>query len=162
PSRRLEKDDYVKGGIRNAARMDAKDHATLKVLLRAKLAAVPGGCDAGDEPKAVYILSDVGYLLSTNFAVAPVHHGRDSMTPVLDPLTPAALLTLIWESRADMHLAAFYGGDFITTTASSALIRWRQAHLLERTDRHREAQEQFSELVLPDCPSVRDVIDSGE
>lgn len=162
PSRSLEKDDYVKGGIPNAARMDANDHATLKGLLRVGLAAVPGGYDAGDKLEADYVLSDLGYFLFTNVDFAAVNKRRASMNPLLEPLTPAALLNLILESRADMHLAAFYGGDFITTTASSALIRWRQAHLFERADRHREAQDQFSELVLPDCPSVRDVIDSGE
>lgn len=162
PSRSLEKDDYVKGGIPNAARMDANDHTTLKGLLRVGLAAVPGGYDAGDKLEADFVLSDLGYFLFTNIDFAAVNKRRANMNPVLEPLTPAALLNLILESRADMHLAAFYGGDFTTTTASSALIRWRQAHLLERADRHREAQEQFSELVLPDCPSVRDVIDSGE
>ena len=84
------------------------------------------------------------------------------MRPAIEPLTPAALLNLILESRADMHLAAFYGGDFITTTANSALVRWRQAHLFERVDRNREAREQYSELVLANSPSIQDVIDSGE
>lgn len=162
PLKSLEKDDYVKGGIPNAARMDAKDRATLKGLLRAGLAAVAGGYDAGDKLEVDYVLSDLGYFLFTNVDFAAVNKRRASMNPVLEPLTPAALLNLILESRADMHLAAFYGGDFITTTASSALIRWRQAHFFERADRNREAQEQFSELVLPDCPSVRDVIDSRE
>lgn len=61
-----------------------------------------------------------------------------------------------------MHLAAFYGGDFVTTTVNSALVRWRQAHLFERSSLNRQAREQFSELVLTDYPSIRDVIDSGE
>ena len=34
--------------------------------------------------------------------------------------------------------------------------------MFERADRNREAREQFSELVLADCPSIPDVIDSGE
>ena len=41
------------------------------------------------------------------------------------------------------------------------MVRWRQAHWFERADLNREAREQFSELVLADYPSVRDVIDSG-
>lgn len=162
PLKSLENDDYIKGGILNAARMDAKDRATLKGLLRAGLAAIPGGYDAGDSLEADYVLSDLGYFLFTNIDFAVVNKRRASMNPVLEPLTPAALLNLILESRADMHLAAFYGGDFVTTTANSALIRWRQAHLFERANRNREAREQFSELVLADFPSIRDVIDSGE
>ncbi len=162
PVKSFEKDDYVKGGIPSAARMDAKDRITLKGLLRAGLAAVPGGYDAGDSLDADYVLSDLGYFLFTNIDFAAVNERRACMSPSMGPLTPASLFNLILESRADMHLAAFYGGDFVTTTASSALVRWRQAHLFERADRNREAREQFSELVLADCPSIRDVIDSGE
>ncbi|WP_183026422.1 hypothetical protein [Variovorax sp. UMC13] len=162
PLKSLTKDDYVKGGILNAARIDAKDHATLKGLLRAGLAAVPGGYDAGDSLEADYVQSDLGYFLFTNIDFAAVNERRASMNPTLEPLTPASLFNLILESRADMHLAAFYGGDFVTTSANSALVRWRQAYLFERADRNSEAHEQFSELVLADYPSIRDVIDSGE
>lgn len=162
PVKSLKKDDYVKGGIPNAARMDAKDLPTLKGLLRAGLSAVPGGYDAGDSLEADYVVSDLGYFLFTNIDFTAVNKRRASMNPVQEPLTPAALFNLILQSRADMHLAAFYGGDFVTTTANSALVRWRQAHLLERADRNREAREQFSELVLADFPSIRDTIDSGE
>ncbi|WP_159273990.1 hypothetical protein [Variovorax boronicumulans] len=162
PVKSFEKDDYVKGGIPNAARMDAKDRTTLKGLLRAGLAAVPGGYDAGDRLEVDYVLSDLGYFLFTNIDFAAVNKRRAGMRPAIEPLTPAALFNLILESRADMHLAAFYGGDFITTTANSALVRWRQAHLFERADRNREAREQYSELVLANSPSIQDVIDSGE
>lgn len=162
PAKSLEKDDYVKGGILNAARTDARDHVTLKGLLRAGLAAVPGGYDAGDSLEVDYVLSDLGYFLFTNIDFSAVNKRRASMNPAIEPLTPASLLTLILESRADMQLAAFYGGDFVTTTANSALVRWRQAHLFGRADLNRETRAQFSELVLADCPSVREVIDSGE
>jgi hypothetical protein len=162
PLKSLTKDDYVKGGISNAARADARDTATLKGLLRAGLAAVPGGYDAGDGLHADYIQSDLGYFLFTNIDFDGVNRRRANMCPALEPLTPAYLFNLIQESRADMHLAAFYGGDFATTTSNSALVRWRQAHLFERADLNRQAREQFAELVLADYPSVRDVIDSGE
>lgn len=162
PVKSLEKDDYLKSGIPNAARMDAKDRATLKGLLRAGLAVVPGGYDVGDSLEADYVLSDLGYFLFTNIDFTAVNQRRASMSPDLEPLTLASLFNLILESRADLHLAAYYGGDFVTTTANSALVRWRQAHLFGRADLNREAREQFSEFVLADYPSIRDVINSGE
>ena len=61
-----------------------------------------------------------------------------------------------------MHLAAFYGGDFSTTSANSALVQWRQSCLLERTRLNLESRESFSEIVLEDYPSVREIIDSRE
>ncbi|MCX7275980.1 MAG: hypothetical protein NTZ15_01430 [Burkholderiales bacterium] len=162
PLKSLNSDDYVKGGISKAARADAHDVATLKGLLRAGLAAVPGGYDPGNSLHVDYVQSDLGYFLFTNIDFNEVNRRRANLTPALEPLTPADLLNLVQESRADMHLAAFYGGDFVTTTANSALVRWRQAHLFERSSINRQAREQFSELVLADYPSVRDVIDSGE
>lgn len=162
PLKSLNKDDYVRGGITNAARGDLRDMSMLKGLLRAGLAAVPGGYDAGDTLHAEFIQSDLGYFLFTNIDFEGVNKRRASMSPVAEPLTPAYLLNLIQESRADLHLAAFYGGDFVTTAENSALVRWRQAHLLNRADLNREARKQFSELVLADYPSIRDVIDNGE
>lgn len=162
PQKSFTKDDYLKGGIPAAARADATDINTLKGLLRVGLADVPGGYDAGDDLRADCVLSDLGYFLFANIDFAGINMRRAAMTPALDPLTPAALLSLVLESRADMHLAAYYGGDFTTTAPNSALVRWRQAHLLDRTNLNREEKENFSEIILPDYPSVREVIDNGE
>ncbi len=162
PQKSFTKDDYLKGGIPAAARADARDINTLKGLLRVGLAAVPGGYDAGDDLRADFVFSDLGYFLFANIDFAGINMRRAAMTPALEPLTPAALLNLVLESRADMHLAAYYGGDFTTTAPNSALVRWRQAHLLDRTNLNREEKENFSEIILPDYPSVREVIDSGE
>lgn len=162
PQKSFTKDDYLKGGIPAAARADATDINTLKGLLRVGLAAVPGGYDAGDDLRADFVLSNLGYFLFANIDFAGINMRRAAMTPALDPLTPAALLSLVLESRADMHLAAYYGGDFTTTAPNSALVRWRQAHLLDRTNLNREEKENFSEIILPDYPSVREVIDNGE
>lgn len=162
PQKSFTKDDYLKGGIPAAARADARDINTLKGLLRVGLAAVPGGYDAGDDLRADFVFSDLGYFLFANIDFARINMRRAAMTPALEPLTPAALLNLVLESRADMHLAAYYGGDFTTTAPNSALVRWRQAHLLDRTNLNREEKENFSEIILPDYPSVREVIDSGE
>lgn len=162
PQKSFTKDDYLEGGIPAAARADARDINTLKGLLRVGLAAVPGGYDAGDDLRADFVLSDLGYFLFANIDFAGINMRRAAIAPALEPLTPAALLNLVLESRADMHLAAYYGGDFTTTAPNSALVRWRQAHLLDRTNLNREEKENFSEIILPDYPSVRDVIDSGE
>ena len=162
PLKSLTNDDYVKGGVPNAARVDIKDASTLKGLLRAGLTALPGGYDIGDVLHVDYVQSDLGYFLFTNIDFEEVNKRRATMRPALDLLTLDYLLSLILDSRADMHLAAFYGGDFVTSTANSALVRWRQTHLFERAERNLQAREQFSELVLADYPSIRDVIDSGE
>lgn len=162
PLKSLTKDDYIKGGVLNAARQDAKNNFMLKGLLRAGLIAVPGGYDVGDDLHAEFVQSDLGYFLFTNIDFPEINKRRALMDSALEPLTLNFLLALILESRADMHLAAFYGGDFATTSANSAMVRWRQAHLLKRTELNQQAKEQFSELVLTDYPTIREVIDGGD
>lgn len=161
PLKSLQKDDYVKGGIPAAARADAHDETKLKGLLSAGLTAVPGGY-AAENLTASHIRSDLGDFFFTSIDFESINERRALMTPPLEPLTLAYLLNLIQESRADMHLAAFYGGDFVTTSQNSALVRYRQAHLFERSDINQHARNQFSEMALPDYPSLRDVIDGGE
>lgn len=162
PKKDLSTDDYVNGGMPEAVRLDMQNPVMLKGLLKTALAAIPGGYEIGDDLQVDCVRSDLGYFVFTNIDFAYINKRRANMAPALGPITIANLLNLIQDSRADMHLAAFYGGDFSTTGANSALVRWRQAHLFERSERNREAREQFSELVLPDSPSIRDVIDSGE
>ncbi len=162
PAKSMTNDDYVKGGIINAARMDARDKPILKELLRAGLCAVPGGYDPGEGLDVDYIESELGYFLFSNIDFSVVNARRKSLQPNLEPVTLAYLLNLVLDSRADMHLAAFYGGDFSTTSANSALVQWRQSCLLERTRLNLESRESFSEIVLEDYPSVREIVDSRE
>ncbi|XXQ53598.1 hypothetical protein ACA040_002269 [Xenophilus aerolatus] len=162
PAKKFTNNDFVAGGITHAAMADARDRDSLKGLLRAGLAAIPGGYDVGENFEVDYVESDLGFFLFAKVDVDKINRRRAALTPPAEPLTLDHIFNLILESRADLHLAAHYGGDFATTSANSALVRWRQEHLLRRSDINALARADFSELVLPTYPSVRDVIDSGE
>jgi hypothetical protein len=162
PAKSFLDDSFIEGGIPDAATIDIQDIDTLKGLLRTGLAALPGGYDPGDHLTAECVQTDLGNFLFTNIDFQRVNRARAGMRPPLEPLTLAHLLILVQESRADMQLAAFYGGDFATTLENSALVRWRQSHLLQRSDLNKSERAEFSEIVLPSCPSVQDVIDTRE
>jgi len=66
------------------------------------------------------------------------------------------------DARADLALASFYGGDFVTSAVTSSIIQVRHAELLRRSKLNEDSRQQFTEVVLPDSPSLAEVIDSGE
>jgi hypothetical protein len=80
--------------------------------------------------------------------------------PSVEPLTIAHLLSNILDARADLALASFYGGDFVTSAVTSSIIQVRHTELLRRSKLNVDSRRQFAEVVLPDSPSLAEVIDS--
>lgn len=82
--------------------------------------------------------------------------------PKSTAFTVAGLLTKILAARGDLTIAAFYGGDFETSSDVSSLIRLRTKDILRRSDLDRSAISDFKELTLPDSASIAEVIDSKQ
>jgi hypothetical protein len=55
----------------------------------------------------------------TNIDLESVNRRRAQAVPPVEPLTIAYLLNQILEARADLALASFYGGDFVTSRVVS-------------------------------------------
>ena len=82
--------------------------------------------------------------------------------PPAGELSPAHLLNEILMARADTALSAHYGGEFYTSALSSRIIRLRHHELLKRAGINANELKEFQEIALPDTPTIREVIDSGE
>ncbi len=50
----------------------------------------------------------------------------------------------------------------MTSAIASSLIRVRHEELLRRSGLNAEARDQFLEVVLPDSPTIAEVVDAGE
>src|SRR6202022_4244047 len=70
------------------------------------------------------------------------------------------LLNGILTARADISLAAFYGGDFRTSAAVSEIVQIRHAELLRRTGINADEISQFHSVELSNYPTIRNVINS--
>ena len=162
PIRKLSGNHFVKGGIPNAARADLADAAFLKDAVRTILTRVPGGYEPGTGLKLEVITSDLGNFVFDNIDFAGMNARRAAMNPPLEPLTIAHVLSHLQDARADFILAAHYGGDFATSAVTSAVVRLRYGMLLRRTEINADAQRQFSEVALPDMPTIAEAVDSGE
>ena len=128
--------------------------------MRKAVAVLPGGYVVGDDFQFELINSDLGFFVFTNIDLGSINQRRTQATPPAEPVTIAHLLTNILEARADLALASFYGGDFVTSAVTSAIIQVRHTELLRRSNLNMDSRRQFVEVVLPDSPSLAEVIDS--
>lgn len=159
--RRLESDFFLPGGIAKAARLDLDDSAFVHGAVRALLADSPGAGAATFSKFEIYGLGDM-FLVFDDIDFEVINATRACYSPPLEALTPAHLLTHILTARGDLAIASHYGGDFLATGQTSRLICLRYADLLRRAGINAEERLKFQEFVLPDSPSVREVIDAKE
>lgn len=162
PIRKYSGNHFLKGGIANAAKLDALDIEYAGQVVRKVIADSPGGYIVGDELKLEIINANAGLYVLTDIDLESINRRRAQAVPSAEPLTFAFLLGNILTARADLALASFYGGDFVTSSVTSSIIQVRHAELLRRSNLNVDSRQQFTKVVLPDSPSLAEVIDSGE
>lgn len=160
--RRYSGDHYQKGGISNAAKSDLLDPVFVRQAFRRIVSETPSGYDPGDLFKVEIIDSDIGLHVFHDIDFDRINAARVRAEPSWGKLDVATILNQIQDARADLALASFYGGDFVTSSMGSSLIQIRHEEMLRRTDLNQQARQLFTEIVLPDTPSLAEVIDSGE
>ncbi|MCA3028984.1 MAG: hypothetical protein ING66_10345 [Rhodocyclaceae bacterium] len=162
PIRKLSGDYFVKGGISAAAKLDLLETEYAKLAIRQAVAAMPGGYIVGDDLKFDVIESSLGCFVFSNLNLDAINRRRSEASPSAEPITVAHLLSSILDARADLALASFYGGDFVTSNVTSSIIQVRHAEMLRRANLNADSRREFIEVVLPDSPSLAEVIDAGE
>lgn len=162
PIRKLTGDFFLKGGITSAANEDLKDGAFLVKAVDEILRTTPGVQEVSRPLKFETWHTDLGFYVLTNIDFKAINDWRTNAIPKHDPITAAHLLSSILDARADLALASFYGGDFTTSSAVSSVIKIRHTELLRRTGINTDSLSQFHDINFPDCPSLREVVDSKE
>lgn len=162
PVRKLSGDHFLKGGIGDAAKCDLLDADYAGRAIRKAISLIPGGYEAGDDLKFKVSDSPLGLLVVTDIDLTSINRRRAQAIPSIDALTIAHLLGTILGACGDLALASFYGGDFVTSAVNSAIIQVRHTELLRRSNLNVDSRRQFTEVIMPDSPSLAEVIDSGE
>jgi len=162
PARKLSGDFYLKGGITAAARRDLDDHAFVKAAVNTALRLTPGAENLANGLRFDILDSDLGMYVFNNIDFQSINVRRAGLRPVLEPITVAHLLTHILEARADLALASFYGGDFVSSEVTSSIVQLRYTDILRRMHLNDEQRSNFHQATLPDYPSLRETIDSGQ
>lgn len=162
PVRKLSGDFYLKGGITHAARRDLDDRAFVLAAVDTALRLTPGAELLAAALRFDILDSDLGMYVFTNIDFESINRQRAGMRPPLDPTTAAHMLSHILEARADLALASFYGGDFVSSEVTSAIVQLRYAEILRRRQLNEDQRANFQQVTLPDYPSLRETIDSGQ
>jgi hypothetical protein len=162
PIRKLSGEHFLSGGITAAAKRDLLDIEFTKKAFRHAIASTEGGYLVGDDLSLEIVDTEKGFFVFTNVDFDSINGQRAQAGPSFDPLTVAHLLNNLLEARADLALASFYGGDFITSAVTSSIIQAKHEEFLRRSNLNGDSRKQFSEVVLPDTPSLAEVIDSSE
>lgn len=162
PVRSLSGDFYVRGGVSAAARADLANEAYTREAVRTVISMVPGGYLPPPDFKFDVIDTDIGFHVFTNLDLDGINARRAAMTPSPGPIGIAYAFAHIAAARADLALAAHYGGDFSTSDVASKLIEIRHADMLRRAHINDKEISNFVEVTLPDTPSLRDAIDAGD
>ena len=162
PPRKLSGDFYVKGGITGAARRDLDDRNFLHSAVNTSLGLIPGATSLGNGLKINVQDSELGMYVFDNIDFQTINSRRASLRPPQEAITTAHLLSNILEARADLALAAFYGGDFISSEVTSSIVQLRYSEILRRRDLNEDQLATFHQVTLPDYPSLRETIDSGQ
>lgn len=162
PVRKLSGKHFNGEGIPPAAKRDVLDADFVKKAVRQIVALSPGSYDPGESIKFDVIDTDLGLYVFHNIDLEGINARRSALQPPNEPLTVAHILSQIQDARADLALSSFYGGDFFTSAVASAVIQTRHEELLRRTHLNSDARAQFTKVVLPDSPTVSEVINARE
>ena len=162
PARKLSGAYFSSQPMTKLALEDLKDKWYGKEAVRQVLASV---LPAHVVPKDFELRvqeSDLGFYLFGNLDFAHLERERLRLGIQSLAITEAAVLGALLNARVDQMLSAHYCGDFVSSNLSSKLIRLRFESMFARADKHREARSLFEEIALDECPSLEEVIDSGE
>lgn len=162
PVRRLTGDFYLPGGITTAARRDLDDPLFVREAVNTALQLTPGAAPLGPNLRFDILDSALGLYVFNNIDFEAINRNRACLRPPLEPVTEAHLLSHILEARADLALASFYGGDFVSSEVTSAIVQLRFAEVLRRSRLNEGERSQFHHVTLPDYPTLRETIDAGQ
>jgi hypothetical protein len=162
PTRKLQSDYFVPGGVVKAATNDLDDPAFVHEAVRRVLEHYVGS----DFPLGNFAFeifkAESGFHIYSDLNLESITNASKTRNSNEDAITLPRLVNEILMARADTVLAAHYGGDFYTANMSSQIIRLRYGELFRRMGIDSAQLREFKEIVIPEARSVREAIDSGE
>lgn len=160
PVRSLEGDTLMPGGVISAASEDMMDSAYVHEAVR-RILGIASPERVSRAFRFEVITDPPYYFINTDIDFSDVNARRRAQDPNLHPLTEAHLLTEILVARAELSIAARYGGELYTSELTAEIIKLRFAELLQRAGLETQERREFREIAVPDVPSIREIINKG-
>ena len=159
---RYSSDFLFPGGVHKAANEDVTDQAYISEAARTIIANTTGFEQFASSLQFEIVPVGERFAVRTNIDFEVGNNRRKSAIAVTEDFTESNILSGIFDARVDVTLAAHYGADFYTSAVNSSIMRLRRAELLKRTGLSIAELVKFNEVVLPNYPNIREVIDSGQ
>ncbi len=153
---------FTSGTMEALASKDAQEADLIQDAIRRQLQRILPGPLIPQEFKFRVVESDLGLYAFTDLNLAELDKLREAHNPAAGSITQALLLNTVLDARVDLSLASHYGGDFVTSPLVSEIIQARLEGLMRRSEIHRSEIESFQAVILEDCPSLAETIDSGD
>ena len=162
PFKKFSDDYYLPGGIIKAAVEDLKDEKFIHEAMRRVLSTNEGVDSVLGDFRFEVMTNESGFYIFTNIDFASINKKRKPINNQKNDLTEAHLISEILTTRADIALAAHYGGEFYTSNLSSEIIRLRYKELIKRIGIETEEIKQWQNIVISDAPQIKEVINAQE
>lgn len=107
--------------------------------------------------------TDSGYLVDTDLdygALNSVYHRH--VPPTVSTLNDSFILAHIISARSESYFACEYMAEIITSPVYSDIMRLRHFDVLRARDLSSDKLAMFKDVVVPDVPSIREVMNSNE
>jgi hypothetical protein len=153
---------FIPGGIPRAAQADLTDANYVTAAIRRVLQDKVGFESFAENLRVELIQVPRGFSIQSNINFTEGNARRKAIDPTLGAVTEGDLMVVLIDARGDTTIASHYGGDFYTSAVSSDIVRLRHAELLKRSGISAQELLQFKNIILPDYPTIREVINSGE
>lgn len=162
PIRKLTSDYFVTGGVINAAWDDILDNNFVHEAARCSLIKLVGSNNVPKEFQYEIYGHKQNFTIVTDIRFDDLNDWIKACTPEASELTPSRLSEHLLSARADVMLAAHYGGEFYTSDLNSEIVKLRFAELLKRIGLEKAELEVFKEMIIPEGRSVREVVNADE
>jgi hypothetical protein len=124
---------------------------------------VPGFSSSAQFHFKVFKSSDGGYFVDTDLDFPNLNAAYHTVVPAShSSITASYLLAHLLDARADTFFAAYYMAEPVTVPISSDIMRLKHFEFLRRKDISSDDLELFHELIVPEFPTIREVINSRE
>jgi hypothetical protein len=145
-------------------RADIADNVFVQSAVRSVLTHIVPGFDPSDGFHfKVFKSLEGSYFVDTDLDFAKLNDAYHTVVPPShSSITPSYLLAHLLDARADTFFAAYYMAEPVTVPVSSDIIRLKHFEFLRRKDVSSDDVELFHELIVPEFPTIREVINSGE
>ena len=149
--------------IPNLMRSDIEDAAFIQSGARTVLSHLLPGFDKQSNFEFRLIKTHEGsYFVHSDLDFQALNKEYSKLVPPShSSITASYILALIQAARADTFFAAYYMAEPVTTPLSSDLIALKHFEFLRRRHINAEDISLFHEMVVPEFPTIKEVINSG-